>query len=346
MTRILVTGATGHLGGNLVRDLLAHGHQVVALARPGSDRRGLAGLDLTVAEGDLLDAPSVRAAVDGCEWVIHAGAVYVNQSRDPDAVIRPSVEGTANVLRAAKDAGVRRVVHTSSNATIGYPRGTTPLDETHHNTDQRGSPYVAAKCESESLALRLGAELGVETVVVCPCGILGPWDFKLTPTTRAARDMGNGGPAVLDLSVTHSADVASAHRLAAERGRPGERYLAAAENLTAERVAAIVDTVTGAGSRAMRPPWAVFWLLAVAQEVASALTGRDPELTRAILRDVHGCALFYDSTKARTELGWDPRPGADAITDTIRWLAWTGQLKPAVAERVKARFPADPTWPT
>jgi dihydroflavonol-4-reductase len=254
------------------------------------------------------------------------------------------VQGTENVVRAAKDAGVRRVVHTSSNATIGYSRDGKPLDESSRNTDQRSSPYIDAKCRAEDAALGLGKALGIEVVAVCPCGILGPWDYRQTPTTRAAASMGNGGPSVLALAVTHASDVASAHRLAAEKGRPGERYLASGENLSTEQVAALVNDVTGSGCRAMAVPIPVLWLLAVGQELGSRFTGRDPDLTRAALRDVGGCSLFYDSRRAREELGWSPRSAADAMADTFRWLAWLGALKPAIAERVAARFPADPSW--
>jgi dihydroflavonol-4-reductase len=338
LPRILVTGATGHLGAALVRAARARGHDVRALARKTSDRRGIAGVDVEVVEGDLLDPASLAAAVAGCDVVLHAGAVYRNWARDPDEILRPAIEGTANIVNAAAKANVRRVVLCSSNAAVGYGTARAVLlDETSWNTNPKAA-YIRAKTVAERSGLDLGAKLGLETVSVCPCGIIGPWDYRRTPTTRGVASMALGGPSVLDLAVTDVRDIAEGHLLAAERGKPGERYLLAGENCTRERVAELMTAVTGRKVRAMLPPRAVMWLIAAFGELRARAGGPDADLTRDAIADVYGRHLMYDHGKAVRELGWTFRPAADVIRDAVRWLIFLGDVKPI------AGLEPDPTW--
>jgi len=339
MARVLVTGANGHLGANLVRAGVARGDEVRALVRPGSDTRGLRGVGATVVKGNVLDEASLLSAMEGCATVLHAAAVYRNWAADPDEIVRPAVQGTTNVLSAAKKAGVRRVVVTSSNATIGYPKDPArPLDESSTMTSPK-SAYIRAKCEAERLALALGPELGLEVVVVNPCGIIGRHDWRLTPTTRAVQAIVNGGPAVVAVALTDVRDVAAGHFLAAERGKPGERYLLSGDNLTAAAQAEIMSRLLGRRVRAMTPPAAVFRALALAQETVARLGGKDPDITRDILDDVAGGCLFYDSSRARRELGWTARPAGEALEDAVRWLLFVDAVKPAIARRLRATLP-------
>lgn len=344
MARVLITGASGHLGAALVRAALRGGHDVRAMVRASSDRRGLQGLAAEVVVGDVLDPASLEAASAGRELVLHAAAVYRNWAPTEEAILAPAVAGTENVLRAAAAAEVRRVVVTSSNAAVGYgddPR--RPLDETSWNATPH-AVYVRAKTQAERRALALGPELGIEVVSVCPCGIVGLWDYRPTPTTKAVVAMVQGGPSVLDLAVTDVRDVAEGVLLAAERGRPGERYLLAGENCTKERIAEIVSAATGKPVRAMLPPRPVMWALAAVGELRARLGGPDPDITRDELADVYGRHLLYDSTKARTELGWTSRPAEDALRDAIRWAAASGMMAPKAAEALRVRLPPDPEW--
>jgi dihydroflavonol-4-reductase len=339
MARILVTGANGHLGANLVRAALARGDEVRALVRRGSDVRGLRGTTAEVVRGNVLDEGSLVPAMVGCATVLHAAAVYKNWARDPDEIVRPAVAGTRRVLEAAKKAGVRRVVVTSSNATIGYPSDPDhPLDESSFMREPK-SAYIRAKCESEALALALGPELGVEVVVVNPCGIIGRHDWRVTPTMRAIRDVVNGGPIVLAVALTDVRDVAAGHLLAADRGAPGRRYLLSGDNLTPSQQADAFARLLGRRPKTFAPPALLLRGLAFAQETAARLGGREPELTRDILDDVAGGCLVYDSTRARTELGWTARPGAEAIEDAVRWLLFIDAVKPAIARRLRASLP-------
>ena len=333
----LVTGATGHLGSNLVRSLIAAGDEVVALARASSDRRGLEGLPITIATGDLLDLSSVEAAAQGCQRIFHAGAVYRNFAVDPQTIIAPALEGTRNVMKAAQSARVEKVIYTSSNATIGYGRDrATPLDESSHLDDAQ-SPYIRAKILAERAALEAGRASGIPVIVLCPVGIFGRWDFRLTPTTRALLAIAEKDPMVLDLCATDVRDVAHAHILAATKGRAYERYLIGGDNLTREEGARILSELVGRTVKAMKPPMFMFRLIAWMEERKARRTGGDAAITRAIVDDVGGGHLMYSSAKARSELGFSPRGAKETFTDALRWLVYIDALTPKTRARVEAK---------
>lgn len=340
MSKMLITGATGHLGAAVVRAALRDGHEVRVLVRPTSDTRGIDGLPVERVAGDLLDADSVRAACDGCGLVLHVAAVHRNWAPRDEDILDPAVLGTENVLRAAKAAGVRRVVITSSNAAVGYGDDPArPLDETSWNAAPH-AVYIRAKTLAERRGLELGRELGLEVVSVLPCGIVGPYDHRRTPTTKSILAVAGGGPSVLDVAVTDVRDVADGVLLAAARGRPGERYLLAGENCTKEQLAAIVGVLTGRPAQAMLPPRFVMQILAWVGELRARLGGPDPDITRAEILDVYGRHLLYDSRKARSALGWSPRPAAEALGAALRWAVDQGWLTGDVAASITAHVPA------
>jgi dihydroflavonol-4-reductase len=342
MAKILITGASGHLGAALVRAALKAGHDVRALVRASSDRRGLQGVEAELVEGDVLDEASLAGACEGREIVLHAAAVHRNWAPNEEDILAPAVRGTENVVRAAAGAGVRRVVLVSSNAAVGYGSDPKrPLDERSWN-EAPHAVYIRAKTQAERRGLELGKELGIEVVSALPCGIVGPWDHKPTPTTKSVLAMATGGPSVIDVAVTDVRDVAAGVLLAAEKGRPGERYLLAGENCTKERLAELVSAVTGKSVRPMLPPRPVMWMLAAAGELRARFGGPSPDITRDELADVYGRHLLYDSKKARTELGWSPRPADAAVKDAIAWAVSSGLMK--ASDDLRARLPADPEW--
>jgi len=345
MTKTLVTGASGHLGANLVRDLLDRGHEVVPFVRRSSSLQGLEGLDLEPAVGDLLDRDSLLAAADGCAWVMHAGAVYRNWAPDPDEIRRPALDGTANVLRAAADAGCQRVVVTSSNAAVGYaedPR--RPLDERRWN-DGAANVYIRSKTEAERRAFQLGRELDLEVVSALPVGILGPHDHKPTPTTRLIADIVNRtGSVFMAVSLTDVRDVARAHTLLAERGRPGERYLVAGDNVQEEELAALFRELAGVDAKRGLPPTPLLKLVAAISEKTARFTGKEPIITRDVIRDAGGRHLVYDSSKIREELDFHPRSAREVLTDTLRWLLFRGWIDEPLASTLRDRYPPDDAW--
>ena len=340
MKTILVTGANGHIGASCVRDLLANGYRVVGMVREGADLRGLAGLELELRTGDVLDAASVREAVRGVDGVFHLAQPYVLDEDDPEAVIRPGVVGTEHVFGAMKEEGIERVVYTSSCAAVGLSEdANAPLDETTFREDG-AIPYIEAKIQGERRALALGRELGLEVVVTLPVGVLGPWDFKPTPTMLNAYDTANGkGPLPMAVNFTDVRDVAAAHRLAFERGRAGERYLVGGELMQPAEAVEVIGELTGKTPAATWPPrWILSTLITITGWFGAA------PMSKTALDDVYGKHFAYDCQKARDELGFAPRPPADAIREALRWGAFVGALKPAVAAKVRAKLPPDPEW--
>jgi len=343
MSVVLVTGATGHIGSHVVRALLDAHHEVVAFHRAGSNTAGLQGLEVETRHGDLTDADAVAAAVEGCELVFHVGAVHRNWAPREADFTGPNIEGTRNVMRAARAAGVRRVVVTSSQATIGYTRDPeAPLDETHHN-DELLLPYVRAKVEAERVALELGASEGPEVVVVNPTATCGPLDYRCTPTSAAMRDLFKGGPVLFGVNVVHVADVAAGYLLAAEKGRPGERYILGGEDVQRVDLADLVAKVTRGRPNHSLPPRALLAVVARVMPLMARLTGKDAALSPDALATMWGHHMLYDSSKARAELGHAPRPAEETLRDTLRWHAFMGWLPAKVLRRLDDLTP-EPEW--
>lgn len=342
MPRALVTGANGHIGANLVRELLSRGWEVVPFVRPGADLRGLRGLDLKPAVGDVMDRPTVDAAMSDYDAVFHTATAYLTWAKDFAEILAPAKVGTDNVLRAAASAGVKRVVYTSSAVAIGPSDSPSPRTERDWNADFR-SPYVRAKVESERIAHRLAAELGVSMSVVCPAWVQGPLDFRLTPSTSLLRDIACGKAPIFKggLDVVDVRDVARGHVLAAEKGHPGERYFLGGQAMTIAEFADLMRELTGVKNSAAPLPRAVFKAVGVLMEGASLITGRPPMLTRAIAHDYVGRYYWVSHDRSRDELGYEGRPAREVTVDALRWLSHLGELPADLA----ARYPADETWP-
>lgn len=192
MNRILVTGANGHIGAKIVRSLLKHGYEVVPFVRTTSDLRGLAPLNLTYAYGDVMDESSLLAAAEGCEAIIHTAAVYRYWAKDPEEIMKPALDGTRNMFNAAKKVGVKRIIYTSSVWAVGLSTAPDMLRTTKDwNTDSQ-NPYEVAKTQSEQVAWQMADEFGIPMIAICPNGVLGPYDFRPTPSTVGFRDLVNG----------------------------------------------------------------------------------------------------------------------------------------------------------
>ncbi|MCO4773359.1 MAG: NAD-dependent epimerase/dehydratase family protein [Deltaproteobacteria bacterium] len=324
--RALVTGASGHLGANLTRELLDQGWEVIPFVRVTSRLAGLEGLDVRVRYGDVLDRASLDVAMEGVDVVFHTAAVHRLWSKDPATeIITPALEGTRNVLTAAAAAGIARVVHTSSCNTVGFTTDSDrPFAEDHYAEDPQ-LDYVRGKVESERLALRLGAELGIEVVVLNPTGILGPHDHRMTPTMGFARDILNGGPMLPGAqNLVHVRDVARAHVLAADRGEPGERYIIGGTNVDTEELGRHVFELTGNRPSVLRGPKWLFLALGWLMETMARIRGGDPALTPALVRDALGRSPVFDVSKARDGLGFEGRGPREVLEDTLRWLESSG----------------------
>lgn len=320
---VLVTGATGFVGSAVVRLLLEKGRAVRVLARPGSDRRNLAGLDVEVAEGDLRDAASLKAACRGIEILFHVAADYRLWTPDPAAMFAANVEGSVNVLRAAAEAGAARLVYTSSVATLGCPGDGRPGDEEMPVTfaDMVGA-YKQSKFRAEEAVSRLVAEEGLPAVIVNPSTPIGPRDVKPTPTGRMIVEAASGRmPAYVDtgLNVVHVDDVAAGHLLAFEKGRVGRRYVLGGEDMELKDILAEVARLTGRKAPTVRIPHGVVLPFAFMAEAMARLTGKEPFATVDGLRMARK-KMFFSSARARAELGYAPRPANRALADAVTWF--------------------------
>ena len=325
----LVTGATGFVGSAVARTLAARGHALRLLARRGSDRSNIAGLDAEVVEGDLTDPASLVRAVAGCRFVAHVAADYRIWVPDPACMLAANVEGTRALMRAALAAGVERVVYCSSVAALGLTGTAAPADErTPVHRAAIVGVYKQSKFDAEQLVLELVAAEGLPAVIVNPAAPVGPRDIKPTPTGRMIADAAAGRmPAYVDtgLNIVHVDDVGEGHALALERGTIGQRYILGGENLSMPALLALVDEVTGRRQRRLRLPVGALWPVALVSEAAARLTGSEPRVARDHLRMARK-TMFFSSAKAEAELGYRPRPARVAIADAIDWFRARGRV--------------------
>ena len=324
----LVTGGTGFVGSAVVRALLRAGHSVRVLARPASDRANLAGLGVEIAPGAMEDAPSLAHAVAGCRYLFHVAADYRLWVPDPAAMFRANVEGTRNLMAAALDARVERIVYTSSVATIGLVQNGVADEATPGRLADMIGPYKQSKFTAEEAVRSLVAERGLNAVIVNPSTPVGPRDRKPTPTGRVILEAARGHmPGFVDtgLNIAHVDDVAAGHLLAAERGRVGERYILGGQDLALCEILAAAAARAGKRPPRLRIPYPVAATAAVAAELLARLTGREPLTTRDGVRMAKK-KMYFSCAKATQELGYRPRPALDAIADAVDWFAVNGYL--------------------
>ena len=325
----LVTGATGFVGSAVVRALLARGHDVRALARPNSDRRNLSDLSVEIAEGSLEDTLSLTRAVAGCKYLFHVAADYRLWVTDPAPMFRANVEGTRVLMRAALDAGVARVVYTSSVATLGLvPEGSAD-EETPSNIEDMVGPYKRSKFRAEEVVRHLVTRHGLPAVIVNPSTPVGPRDRKPTPTGRLILEAARGHmPGYVDtgLNLVHVDDVAAGHLAAAEMGRVGERYILGGENLSLAAILAEVARASGTRPPRIRVPYMVAYPAAIGAELTARLTGKEPFITLDGVR-MSRKQMYFTSAKASCELHYTPRPAREAIADAIDWFKTNGYLR-------------------
>jgi dihydroflavonol-4-reductase len=325
----LITGATGFVGSAVLRCLVAAGHEVRALARPGSDRRNLEGIDCTVVEGDLTDPASLRRASAGCDTVLHVAADYRLWVPDPAAIDRVNVEGSVNLFRAAADAGATRMVYTSSVATLGLHKDGRPADEDTPSTvaDMVGA-YKRSKFLAEEAVRRLIVADGLPIVIVNPSAPIGPRDIKPTPTGKMIVDAAAGRmPAYVDtgLNVAHVDDVAAGHLLALEKGVPGQRYILGGEDMTLRDILGVVCRHAGRRPPRVKLPHGLLLPMAYGAEAVARVFAREPLFTVDSIRMAKK-RMFFSCEKAKKSLGYAPRPAAEAICDAVDWYRAHGYL--------------------
>ena len=325
MKPTLVTGATGFLGWHVARKLIERGHRVRALARPGSRVRELD--EVEVVTGDLRDAESLARATAGCGVVFHVAADYRLWARDPGELFRSNVDGTRNVLEAARHAGVERLVYTSTVGCIGMP-GDQPGNEVLPvRLDDMNGPYKQSKFQAEQVALEF-AQGGFPVVIVNPTAPIGDHDFKPTPTGKIVLDFLKGDlPAFVDtgLNVVDAGDTAEGHLLACELGKPGERYILGCENLTLEQILIRLAGVSGKRAPRWRIPYPVAYVAGVVSTAVANVTGREPRAPLDAVRMARK-KMWVSSDKARSELGFAPGPVDEALKRAVAWFQANGYV--------------------
>jgi dihydroflavonol-4-reductase len=323
----LVTGATGFVGSAVARTLTGAGFRVRALVRRGSPRFHLGGLDLEFSEGDLRDPASIRRAMAGVRYVFHVAADYRLWARDKHEIYAANVDGTRNLMQEALRAGVERVVHTSSVATLSLKH--TPADETSPLSEEQGiGAYKRSKIAAERLVEAMIVRDKLPAVIVNPSTPIGPRDVKPTPTGRIIVEAALGKiPAFVDtgLNLVHVDDVADGHIAALERGMIGERYILGGTNVLFADMLADIARMVGRKPPTVRIPHGVAMPVAYAAEAMGWVTGREPFATVDGIR-MAKYRMFFTAAKAERELGFRSRPYLQGLEDAIRWFREAGYL--------------------
>jgi dihydroflavonol-4-reductase len=325
--KVLVTGATGFVGSALVRKLLGRGYDVVALVRKDGDHRNLDGLGVETATGDLRDMESLRRAMKGCDGAYHAAADYTLWTKDPASIYQTNVEGTKNVLAAAREAGVGRVVYTSTVGALGNPGDGTPgTEDTPVTLSDMVGHYKRSKFMAEQEALKFATE-GLPVVVVNPSTPVGPRDIKPTPTGKMILDFINGKMAAyLDtgLNLVDVDDVAEGHILAMEKGVPGRKYILGNRDMTLKEIFGILSGLTGIPAPRVRLPYAFVYPIAlVSTAISDHITGRPPLAPIEAVRMARKF-MYFDPSKAVRELGMPQSPVEDALARAVSWFRDNG----------------------
>jgi dihydroflavonol-4-reductase len=327
--KALVTGASGFVGSAVARALVGSGFKVRVLVRASSTRGNLKDLPVEVVVGDLTDRASLDQAIAGCAAVFHVAADYRLGTREPAQLYRSNVEGTRNILEAARAAGVARMVYTSSVATIGLPVDGSPGEErTPVALADMIGHYKRSKYLAEEL-VRESARSGFSVVIVNPSTPVGPRDVKPTPTGQIVLDAACGRtPAYVDtgLNIVHVDDVAAGHLLAFHRGRAGERYILGGDDMTLREILGQIARLVGRQPARIRLPHAALLPVAYIAEAFAKASGRATRITVEGVRMARK-RMFFSSAKAINELGYSSRPATEAFADALHWFREQGSLR-------------------
>lgn len=325
--KAFVTGATGFVGSHVARVLAEQGADLRLLIRSGSDLRNIQTLNADRVVGDLRDPVSIERAMSGCDVVFHVAADYRLWVRDPMEMYRANVEGTRGLLDAARKNKVRRVVYTSSVATMGFTSNGRPADEDFPvSFDNMIGHYKRSKFMAEEVALEAGRS-GLDVVVVNPTTPVGEQDIKPTPTGRIVVDfLKKKFPAYVDtgLNLVDVTECALGHVAALEKGRSGERYILGGQNLTLKQILDKLAAITGLPSPKVKLPYAVALAAGVVDEIVTGrILGREPRATIDAVR-MGRKKMFVSCAKAERELGWNIVPVDDALRRAVEWFQANG----------------------
>ena len=327
--KAFVTGATGFLGSHVARVLAEQGADLRLLVRASSNPKNIEGLKAERVVGDLRDPVSLEKAISGCDVVFHVAADYRLWVRDPEQMYSANVEGTRALLEAARKNGVRRVVYTSSVATMGFTSNGYPADEDSPvSLDNMIGHYKRSKFMAEEVAIQAGRS-GMDVVVVNPSTPVGERDIKPTPTGRIILDfLKKKFPAYVDtgLNLVDATECARGHVAAFEKGRSGERYILGGENLTLKQILDKLAAITGLRSPNVKLPYVFAFATGVVDEmITGRLLGREPRVTMDEVQMARK-KMFVTCGKAERELGWKTVPVDGALRRAVEWFQRNGYV--------------------
>lgn len=327
--KVFLTGASGFIGGHLLRLLLSEGAEVRCLVRPSSSRRNLEGLDAEIVTGDLRDVESVHRAIVGCRIVYHCAADYRLYSPRPEELYASNVEGTDHVLGAASRVGAQRVVYTSSVGTLGLTADGSPADEvTPVSLDDMTGHYKRSKYQAERVAEDWAAR-GLPVVIVNPSTPVGEGDLKPTATGRMIVDFLNRRvPAYVDtgLNLVDVRDVARGHLLAAERGQVGEKYILGNQDMSLEEIYQTLSRLTGLWAPRVKVPHWLPLTWAAVETSLCRMTGRTPGVPLEAVR-LSRYKMYFDARRAVQELGLPQTPVEEALRRAVDWFRENGYVR-------------------
>ncbi|MBI3207847.1 MAG: NAD-dependent epimerase/dehydratase family protein [Candidatus Solibacter usitatus] len=322
MKPVLITGATGFIGWHVARQLVERGERVRCLVRASSRLREL---EAETVCGDLRDPSSLQHAVAGCGTVYHVAADYRLWSKNPQDLYDSNAGGTRNILQAARQAGVERFVYTSTVGCIGIPDGGIGDESMPVTIQQMSGHYKRSKFQAERTALEFARD-GFPVVIVNPTAPVGDHDFKPTPTGKIIVDfLKRQMPAYVDtgLNLVDVRDTAKGHLLAAERGKPGERYILGCRNMTLREILEGLGQISGIPAPQVRIPYAVAYAAGVCSTGWASLTGSEPRVPLEGVRMARK-KMFVSSEKAKRDLGFEPAPVEGALQRAVDWFRANG----------------------
>ena len=337
----LVTGAAGFLGSHVARQLVARGEDVRVLVRASSSNRAIADLSLEYVTGDLRDQSSLARAMDGVQRVFHVAADYRLWAKNPQEIYDSNVGGTKNLLAAAHQAGIQKLIYTSTVATIAVDRPALPNEFTDSKLEEMVGHYKRSKWMAEQEVLKAAKE-SLPVVVAMPTTPVGPWDWKPTPTGKIIVDFLNGkmpGYVETGLNFVGVEDCAAGHLLVAEKGKIGERYLLGAENLTLKQVLDSLAQLTGLPAPKFKIPHSLALGVAYADTAFSRLIRREPQIPVEGVK-IAQHLMFVDCTRAQRELGFRAEPVSAAFERAVRWYEKNGYVSERRIKRMAHAVPA------
>jgi len=324
----VVTGATGHIGNVLVRELLSRGKNVRVVIPPSEETSPLDGLKVEMVEGDVRQIDSLMRAFKGADVVYHLAGIISILPGKSELLYQVNVAGTRNVVEACLRAGVRRLVYTSSIHAIAEPPHGTVIDEMlPFDPDRAIGEYDRSKAQA-TLEVLQGVKQGLDAVIVCPTGVIGPYDYKLSEMGQVFIDFVkkklkfyiDGAYDYVDVR-----DVATGHILVCEKGRTGENYILSGERITTEDLMLMIEEITAVRPPHFKMPVWLAKIIATFTPLYYSLTETKPRFTKYSIRTLTSNSMI-SCEKARCELGYSPRPTRESIVDAIKWFRENGKL--------------------